>query len=131
VLYAILKRGALLPIAPVVYRLTMRAIAVWSKDTPVGSPLQRADFVGQWRERLLASIWTSGLVLSAPWQLLVLAGPEHGRTIPLAVIRTLSVRGTATYDMETRQCVFRNVAAGPPKFRMQALYLPPLMVLCF
>jgi hypothetical protein len=30
-LYAILKRGALLPIAPVVCRLTMRAIAVWSK----------------------------------------------------------------------------------------------------
>ena len=37
-LYAILKRGALLPIAPVVCRLTMRAIAVWFKDTPVGSP---------------------------------------------------------------------------------------------
>ncbi len=40
VLYAILKRGALLPIAPVVCRLTMRAIAVWSKDTPVASPRQ-------------------------------------------------------------------------------------------
>ena len=38
VLYAILKRGALLPIAPVVRRLTMQAIAVWFKDTPVGSP---------------------------------------------------------------------------------------------
>jgi len=38
VLYAILKRGALLPIAPVVGRLTIRAIAIWYKDTPVGSP---------------------------------------------------------------------------------------------
>src|SRR5882757_9219982 len=38
VLYAILKGGALLPIAPVVCRLTMRAIAVWFKNTPVGSP---------------------------------------------------------------------------------------------
>src|SRR6266566_1565516 len=56
-----LKRGALLPIAPVVCRLTMRAIAVWFKDTPVGRPRQCADFVGQWREELLASIWTSGL----------------------------------------------------------------------
>jgi hypothetical protein len=36
----------------------MRAIAVWFKDTPVGSPRQCADFVGQWREELLASIWT-------------------------------------------------------------------------
>jgi hypothetical protein len=26
----------------------MRAIAVWFKDTPVGSPRQCADFVGQW-----------------------------------------------------------------------------------
>jgi chorismate synthase len=33
----------------------MRAIAVWFKDTPVGSPRQCADFVGQWREELLAS----------------------------------------------------------------------------
>jgi hypothetical protein len=57
VLNAILKRGALLPIAPVVCRLTMRAIAVWFKDTPVGRPRQCADFVGQWREELLASIW--------------------------------------------------------------------------
>jgi hypothetical protein len=55
VLYTILKRGALLPIAPVVCRLTMRTIAVWFKDTPVGSPRQCADFVGQWREELLAS----------------------------------------------------------------------------
>src|SRR5258707_8330487 len=30
------------------------------------------------------------LVLSAPCQLLILAGPEHGRTIPLADIRILS-----------------------------------------
>jgi hypothetical protein len=29
----------------------------WFKDTPVGSPRQCADFVGQWREELLASIW--------------------------------------------------------------------------
>src|SRR6202011_6325006 len=42
-----LKRESLLPIAPVVCRLTMRAIAVWLKDTPVGSPRQCADFVGQ------------------------------------------------------------------------------------
>ena len=54
-LYAILKCGALLPIAPVVCRLTMRAIAEWFKDTPVGSPRQCTDFVGQWREELLAS----------------------------------------------------------------------------
>src|SRR5216684_916481 len=34
------------------------------------------------------------LVLSAPCQLLVLAGPEHGRTIPLAeVARTLRGEG--------------------------------------
>jgi hypothetical protein len=38
----LLKRGELLPIAPVVGRLTMRAIAVWFKDTPVGSPRQCA-----------------------------------------------------------------------------------------
>src|ERR1700730_10367851 len=44
----------------------MRAIAVWFKDTPVGSPRQCADFVGQWREELLASIWTSGLFRAAP-----------------------------------------------------------------
>src|ERR1700719_1330736 len=30
-----LKRGALFPIAPVVCRLTMRAIAVWFEDTPL------------------------------------------------------------------------------------------------
>jgi len=64
--YAILKPGAL-PIAPVVCRLTMRAIAVWSKDTPEGSPRQCADFVGQWREPLLASIWTSGLTECHLW----------------------------------------------------------------
>src|SRR5437879_12514803 len=29
------------------------------------------------------------LVLSAPCQLLILAGPEHGRTIPLAVLSCL------------------------------------------
>jgi len=51
VLYAILKRGALLPIAPVACRRAMRAIAVWFKNTPVGSPRQCADFVGQWREK--------------------------------------------------------------------------------
>jgi hypothetical protein len=56
VLYATLKRGALLPIAPVVCRLTMRAIVVWFKEYPVGSTRQCADFVSQWREELLASI---------------------------------------------------------------------------
>ncbi len=61
------QRGALLPIAPVVCRLTMRAIAVWFKDRPVGSPRQCADFVGQWREELLASIWTSGLTECHLW----------------------------------------------------------------
>jgi hypothetical protein len=45
----------------------MRAIAVWFKDTPVGSPRQCADFVGQWREELLASIWTSGLTECHLW----------------------------------------------------------------
>jgi hypothetical protein len=39
----------------------VRAIALWFKDTPVGSPRQCTDFVGQWREELLASIWTGGL----------------------------------------------------------------------
>jgi hypothetical protein len=30
----------------------MRAIALWFKDTPVGSPRQCTDFVGQWREEM-------------------------------------------------------------------------------
>jgi hypothetical protein len=82
VLYAILKPGALLPIAPVVCRLTMRAIAVWFKDTPVGSARQCADFVGQWREELLASIWTSGLTECHLW----VKGGSSGisRTRPLS-----------------------------------------------
>jgi len=33
----------------------------------VGSPRQCADFVGQWREELLASIWTSGLTECHLW----------------------------------------------------------------
>jgi hypothetical protein len=32
------------------------------------------------------------LVLSAPRQLVVLAGPEHGRTIPLTVIDGIEIR---------------------------------------
>ena len=36
-------------------RPTVWAIAEWFKDTPVGSPRQCTDFVGQWREELLAS----------------------------------------------------------------------------
>ena len=40
----------LLPIAPVVCRLTMGAIVVWLEDTPVGSLRQSADFVGQWHD---------------------------------------------------------------------------------
>src|SRR3979409_37024 len=76
-----LKRGALLPIAPVVCRLTMRAIAVWSKDTPVGSPRQCADLVGQRREELLASIWASGLIECRLWVIRV--GLTEYRRLPL------------------------------------------------
>src|SRR3984893_17855905 len=42
-------------------------IAVSFKDTPVGSPRQCADLVGQWREELLASISTSGLTECHLW----------------------------------------------------------------
>jgi hypothetical protein len=45
----------------------MRAIAVWFKDTPVGSPRQCTDFTGQRREERLASIWTSGLTECHLW----------------------------------------------------------------
>jgi hypothetical protein len=39
-----------LPIAPVVGRLTLRAIAVWYKDTPVGNPPTMCGFPRPWRE---------------------------------------------------------------------------------
>jgi hypothetical protein len=43
--------GARSPIAPI--HLTVRAIAVWLKDTPADSRRQCADFIGQRREDLL------------------------------------------------------------------------------
>jgi hypothetical protein len=43
------------------------------------------------------------LVLSAPCQLLVLAGPEHGRTIPLAdMAPERSVRKVSSIEIESR-----------------------------
>jgi hypothetical protein len=45
----------------------MRTIAVFFKDTLVGSPRQCTDFVGPRREELLASIWTSGLTECHLW----------------------------------------------------------------
>jgi hypothetical protein len=99
VLYAILKRGALLPIAPVVCRLTMRAIAVWFKDTPVGSPRQCADFVGQWREELLASIWTSDPNRMSPL----------GQSLPKWTVRATSAFPLIATDLWTS----RNVSNVP------------------
>jgi hypothetical protein len=53
-LYAVLKRAALLLIAPVVCRHTTRAVAVRFKGTPAGSLRQCTDFVGQWRDTTTA-----------------------------------------------------------------------------
>jgi len=41
------------------------------------------------------------LVLSAPCQLLVLAGPEHGRTIPLGEVARLALTANHAIANET------------------------------
>src|ERR1700704_1084383 len=85
----------------------MRAIAVWLKDTPVGSPRQCADFVSQWREELLASIWTSGLTECHLW---VTCGRRPGKNF-------LTFCSIGRVRSRVRPVDAAGVAAGPNALR--------------
>ncbi len=50
------------------------------------------------------------LVLGAPCQLVVLAGPEHGRTIPLMDFIVLDELGYALFAQSGRQLLFHLVS---------------------
>src|SRR5215475_7358002 len=79
------------------------------------------------------------LVLSAPCQLLVLAGPEHGRTIPLAEFQPLSRRpsigskATLVLRVVTRHVAWsvqtfdanRSVKRAPPPAASDTITSPP------
>jgi hypothetical protein len=67
VLYVILKRGAAIADRASCMSPRDAGDCGWFNDTPVGSPRQCADFAGQWRDELLASIWTSGLTECRLW----------------------------------------------------------------